>query len=84
MARAAFASVRLLEMNFKAVTGGTVCQALQDARLARVRALLTETRTPIGEIAGLCGFKSDGYLKQLFRARHGCTMRDWRRRARGR
>ena len=34
--------------------------------------------------AGLCGFKSDGYLKQLFRSRHGCTMREWRRRARGR
>ena len=78
VARAAFASVRLLEMNFKTVTGGTVCQALQDARLARVRALLTETRTPIGEIAGLCGFESDGYLKELFRRRFGCSMRGWR------
>ena len=78
VARAAFASVRLLEMNFKTVTGGTVCQALQDARLARVRALLTETRTPIGEIAGLCGFESDGYLKELFRRRFGCSMRVWR------
>ena len=78
VARAAFASVRLLEKNFKTVTGGTVCQALQDARLARVRALLTETRTPIGEIAGLCGFESDGYLKELFRRRFGCSMRVWR------
>lgn len=79
VARAAFASVRLLEMNFKAVTGGTVCQALQDARLRRVCSLLKETQTPIGDIAGMCGFESDGYLKELFRRRFGCSMRDWRR-----
>lgn len=36
-------------------------------------------KTPIGEIAALCGFESDGYLKELFRRRFGCTMRDWRR-----
>ncbi|MBQ6103844.1 MAG: helix-turn-helix domain-containing protein, partial [Kiritimatiellae bacterium] len=77
-------ATRLLQRNFKDVTGRTVGEALRDERLRRVRALLSETTTPIGAIAGLCGFKSDGYLKQLFRARHGCTMRDWRRRARGR
>jgi LacI family transcriptional regulator len=82
VARAAFASVRLLEMNFKAVTGGTVCQALQDARLRRVCSLLKETQTPIGDIAGMCGFESDGYLKELFRRRFGCSMRDWRKTAR--
>ena len=84
VAKAAFASTRLLQRNFKDVTGRTVGEALRDERLRRVRALLSETTTPIGAIAGLCGFKSDGYLKQLFRSRHGCTMRDWRRRARGR
>ena len=45
---------------------------------------MQEPDVAVEAIAGLCGFKSDGYLKQLFRARHGCTMRDWRRRARGR
>ena len=84
VAKAAFASTRLLQRNFKDVTGRTVGEALRDERLRRVRALLSETTTPIGAIAGLCGFKSDGYLKQLFRSRHGCTMREWRRRARGR
>ncbi len=83
VAKAAFASTRLLQRNFKDVTGRTVGDALRDERLRRVRALLSETTTPIGAVAGLCGFKSDGYLKQLFRARHGCTMRDWRRRAQG-
>lgn len=82
VAKAVFASMRLLEMNFKAVTGGTVIAAIQDAKLGRVRALLTETQTPIGEIAALCGFESDGYLKELFRRRFGCTMREWRSRNR--
>lgn len=79
VARATFASVRLLELNFKKVTGSTACQAIQDARLRRVCALLAETQTPIGEIAALCGFESDGYLKELFRRRFGRTMSDWRR-----
>ncbi|MBQ7666556.1 MAG: substrate-binding domain-containing protein [Kiritimatiellae bacterium] len=78
VAKAVFASVRLLEMNFKAVTGRTVCQAIQDAKLRRVCSMLVETQTPIGDIAGMCGFESDGYLKELFRRRFGCTMRDWR------
>ena len=36
-------------------------------------------KTPIGEIDSLCGFESDGYLKELFRRRFGRTMSDWRR-----
>ncbi len=81
VAKAVFASVRLLEMNFKAVTGETVCQALQKAKLERVCTLLTATQTPIGDIGGMCGFESDGYLKELFRRHFGCSMRDWRKSA---
>ncbi|MBP5542866.1 MAG: helix-turn-helix transcriptional regulator [Kiritimatiellae bacterium] len=44
--------------------------------------MLKETQTPIGDIAGMCGFESDGYLKELFRRRFGCSMRDWRKTAR--
>ena len=51
---------------------------LQEERLRRVRELLSETNAPIGEIAALCGFASDGYLKELFRRRFGCSMRAWR------
>ena len=46
--------------------------------MRRVRETLTGTRTPIGEIAALCGFASDGYLKELFRRRFGCSMRAFR------
>lgn len=83
VARAAGASVRLLQKNFKAVTGSTVLEAIQNERLRRVCVLLEETQTPIGHMAEFCGFESDAYLKKLFRARMGCTMRDWRRGRRG-
>lgn len=80
VARASSASVRLLQKNFRAIAGTTVCEAIQEARLERARKLLAGTETPIGHIAGLCGFGDDAYLKKLFRRRHGCTMREWRRR----
>ena len=80
VAKASAASLRLLQKNFKFITGTTVCEAIQAARLQRACALLTETRTPIGRIAELCGFGSDAYLKKLFRCRLGCTMRDYRHR----
>jgi len=78
VARAAFVSVRLLEKNFKSVTGTTVCEAIQAVRLRRVCSLLEETETPIGQIGELSGFENDGYLKRLFRSRFGSTMRAFR------
>ena len=78
VARASFASLRLLQTNFKAVAGRTVLEAIQEARLRRACELLAETNVPIGEIAGLCGFKGTSHLKNLFRRRFGRTMRDWR------
>lgn len=79
VAKASFASLRLLQKNYKAITGTTVSAAIQTARLNRVCSLLAETSTPIGRIAELCGFGSSAYLKKLFRNHFGCSMRDWRR-----
>jgi len=79
VAKAAHVSLRLLQMNYKAVTGATISQALQSLRLEKVCELLRETLTPIGRIGELCGFTSETYLKNLFRARFGCSMRDWRK-----
>lgn len=78
VAKASGASIRLLQKNFRAVTGVTVSETIQTARLRRVCSLLSETSTPIGRIAELCGFGDDAHLKKLFRRRFRCTMRDWR------
>ena len=81
VAKAAGASLRLLQMNYKAVTGTTISNTLQSIRLKKVCELLEQTATPIGNIGELCGFNNEAYLKKLFRARFGCAMRNWRKRS---
>ena len=78
VAKASGSSLRLLQKNFKAVTGSTICDAIQTARLSKVCKLLSETLTPIGQIGELSGFGNDAYLKKLFHRRFGCTMRNYR------
>lgn len=81
VAKAAGASLRLLQINYKAVTGTTISGTLQSIRLKKVCELLEQTTTPIGNIGELCGFNNEAYLKKLFRSRFGCTMRNWRKRS---
>jgi len=72
-------SQRLLEKNYRAVTGSTVAADLRAERLDRVKALLRKTQTPIESIAPLCGFRSSLYLKNLFKRETGQTMSAFRR-----
>lgn len=50
-------------------------------RLVRARELLSATRSPIAEIALLCGFSSQSHLTTAFRQDTGATpaafRRDW-------
>lgn len=71
-------SRRLLERNFRDATGRTVLEFIQDERLARVTKMLKETRTPVADIARLCGFPSPTHLMTLFRHRYGETMTTYR------
>ena len=79
VAKAAGASLRLLQMNYKSVTGTTISETIQSIRLRKVCKILEQTTTPIDHIGELCGFNCETYLKNLFRARFGCSMRDWRK-----
>ena len=72
-------SQRLLEKNYRAVTGRTVAADLRNERIARVKDLLRKTNTPIDTIAPLCGFRSPLYLKNLFKRTTGKTMSEFRR-----
>ncbi|MBR1870597.1 MAG: substrate-binding domain-containing protein [Kiritimatiellae bacterium] len=71
-------SRRLAEKRFLAATGRTILGEIQEMRFARVLRLLETTDLPIGQIAGLCGWESDSYLKRFFKARTGMTLREWR------
>jgi len=78
IARAAGVSLRLLEKRFGDASDTTPAEELRTTRLAAVTKLLTETETPIGEIGYMCGFKSEIHLKNLFKARFGMSMREYR------
>lgn len=74
-------SVRLLQRDYRAVTGRTVMDDLQSAKLEHVKDLLRTTTIPIDTIGPFCDFKSPSHLKTLFKARFGMTMSDYRKSA---
>ena len=71
-------SRRLAEKRFRAATGKTILEEIQDVRFEKVCELLA-TDVPIGHIAGRCGLQSDSFLKRFFKARTGLTLREWRK-----
>jgi len=70
-------SRRVAEKRFRAATGKTILEEIQDVRFEKVCELL-ETDVPIGHIAGRCGMQSDSFLKRFFKSRTGMTLREWR------
>ena len=78
VAAAAGVSTRTLERRFAAVGASSPQEELVAVRIALAQRLLRDTTTPIGEIAPLCGFGSDIYLKIAFKKRCGMTMREYR------
>jgi LacI family transcriptional regulator len=71
-------STRLLQRNYRTVTGHTVLEELQNAKLERVKSLLRETSTPIDAIGPMCDFRSIAHLKTLFKKKFGMTMSQYR------
>lgn len=79
-ARAVGGSIRLLEKDFKAVLGKSICTVIQDSRLQQVAKTLHASSTPLSDIARQSGFASETYLKNLFRKKYGMTMSEYRER----
>ncbi len=75
-------SRRLLEMRFREAMGHSILDEIMHVRLEKVETLLVGTDTAIGAIADFCGFGSEVELRQVFRARTGMSMREWRKRNR--
>jgi LacI family transcriptional regulator len=78
IAKASGASLRILQKNFKAITGRTIHDALTENRLQRVCNVLRHTVTPISQVGELCGFSNESHLKKIFRQHYGMTMRAYR------
>jgi LacI family transcriptional regulator len=76
-------SRRLAEMRFKAATGHTVTEEIQNVRMEEVRRLLARPDVPISAIASRCGWPSESYLRRLFRRIEGCSLSEARKRLSG-
>ena len=75
-------SVRLLHLRFRETGGGTLREAVEEARLAAVRERLRTSDAPVDAVATECGFASVSHLAAAFRRRFGLTMARWRARHR--
>lgn len=73
-----YGSRRQAERRFRAVTGMTILDAINEVRFERVKTLLMNPRQHICAIANLCGWKSGNYLRKLFHAKTGLSMSEWR------
>ena len=76
--KAAGCSASLLQRLFRKTLGRTVVQEIQRVRMEKAKKLLRDTDTPIGEIAQLCGYDDESYLKLLFRRTFGMSMSKYR------
>lgn len=72
-------SRRLAELRFRAAFGTSLLEEIRSARLERVRRLLAETDLSLAEICSRCDYQTDIHLRRLFKARFGCSMREYRR-----
>lgn len=72
-------SRRLADLRFRQLQGRSILEAIRQCRLEEVRRLLVDTDLPIGVIGERCGYPNENYLKNLFKARFGLTMRDYRK-----
>ncbi len=66
---------------FKAAVGMSVSEYVNVRRLARAEELLLQTRTPIIEIAGRCGFANVTYFNRVFKAAKGLSPTEYRKRS---
>ena len=72
-------SMRTLQQSYKSVFGRTMHEDLIEMRLERARKLLSDTDVPVLGIPGRCGSDAPNHFMQLFKARVGMTMLQWRR-----
>ena len=70
----------LFDLRFREAVGHSAQKEILHVRLEKAFTLLSRTDTPIGAIAGFCGFASNIALHRLFRRRTGMSMGEWRKR----
>lgn len=70
----------LADLRFRQTMGESMLEMILRLRLEAVKRKLRDTAMPIGQVTASCGFACPEHAKRLFKARFGCSMRDWRQR----
>lgn len=71
-------SRRLADLRFREFVGSTIHATIIETRLGELKRRLRETEIDIASLSSACGFASENYAKNLFKARFGMTMSTWR------
>ena len=71
-------SRRMGTLQFKKETGRTILAEIHEHRFEKACDLLSRTKLPISTVVAHCGYRSDAFIKKLFLARTGLTMREYR------
>ena len=71
-------SRRLADLRFREFSGKTIHEALVETRLEELKRRLRETEISISSLTAACGFESENYAKNLFKARFGMSMSAYR------
>ena len=72
-----------LQRRFRKVLGRTIHDEILRIRLRRVEELLVDTELPLETVADKAGFAHRQYLGEIFKARTGYTLAQYRARSRG-
>ena len=72
-------SRRLADLRFREALGSTIADCIRNRRLREAKRLLSETDTPIADIANAVGISNANHLKNIFLRHVGITMRAFRK-----
>ena len=70
---------RTLKRRFKAATGTTLIDYVQNLRIEEAKRKLESERTAVDEISAEVGYEDPSFFRRLFRRRTGLSPRDYRR-----
>jgi transcriptional regulator GlxA family with amidase domain len=70
---------RTLKRRFKAATGSTLIEHLQNVRIEHAKHLLESGSLPVDEISAETGYADASFLRRLFRRRTGLSPSQYRR-----
>jgi transcriptional regulator GlxA family with amidase domain len=70
---------RTLKRRFRAATGMTLIDYLQNLRVEKAKRLLEESAMPIDEISAAAGYEDASFFRRLFKRRMGLTPSQYRK-----